>query len=214
MNLGLMLRGVAIGLSIAAPVGPIGVLCIRRTLTEGRWVGLVSGLGAATADALYGLIGALGLTFVSGFLLRQQTWFRLAGGVFLLYLGARLFIAHAAAPAAAAPSRGRGLAAAYTSTLVLTLTNPITILFFAGIFAGLGLAEQDGYGGALLLVAGVFLGSALWWLMLSGAVSLLRSRLDARALVWINRLSGLVVAGFGIAALVSLARQASGAIHP
>ena len=197
-------RGLLIGLSIAAPVGPIGVLCIRRTLAQGQAAGLVSGLGAATADALYGFIAAFGLTFISGFLIDQQTWLRLAGGLFLLYLGCKTLLAKPAGPTAPAPAGGRGLLAAYTSTLFLTLTNPITILFFAGIFAGLGAAGSGSYASAAILVLGVFAGSALWWLTLSGLVGLFRARFDARALRWVNRLSGLVIAGFGLAALFSL----------
>jgi threonine/homoserine/homoserine lactone efflux protein len=200
-----LLRGLLIGLAIAAPVGPIGVLCIRRTLTEGRISGFVSGLGAATADALYGAVAALGLTFITGFMLSQEGWFRLVGGVFLLYLGARTLSSRPAEEAAAAG--GRGLVAAYLSTLVLTLTNPLTILSFAAIFAGLGagsLGTGGNYGAALTLVAGVFLGSALWWFLLSGGVSLFRARLDNRALRWVNVVSGALIVGFGTFALLGL----------
>ena len=204
MDVTFFFRGLLIGLSIAAPVGPIGVLCIRRTLAEGRTAGLVSGLGAATADALYGFIAAFGLTFISGFLIDQQTWLRLVGGLFLLYLGIKTLLAKPAGPAQPTPAGGRGLLAAYTSTLFLTLTNPITILFFAGIFAGLGAVGAGGYASAAILVAGVFAGSALWWLTLSGLVSLFRTRFNARALRWVNGLSGLVIVGFGLAALFSL----------
>ena len=203
MELSFLLRGIIIGLSISAPVGPIGALCIRRTLAEGRAAGLVSGLGAATADALYGCIAGFGLTAISGFLVSQQFWLRLVGGLFLLYLGVRTLLAKPAAQAIAA--RGTGLLAAYTSTLVLTLTNPLTILSFVGIFAGLGLANAGaGYGSAGVLVLGVFLGLALWWLALSTGVSLLRVKFDARAMLWVNRISGLVILGFGLAALISL----------
>lgn len=208
MDLSFLFRGVAIGLSIAAPVGPIGVLCIRRTLAEGRLVGLVSGLGAATADTAYGLIGGLGLTFVSSLLIGQQTWLRLAGGLFLCILGIRTLLARArpAGPAEPVAGRGASLVAAYGSTLFLTLTNPITILFFVGIFAGLGLAGTGGdYGAALSLVLGVFIGSALWWLTLSTVVSLFRARFTPRAMVWVNRLSGIVIVAFGLAALLGLA---------
>ena len=204
MDVTFFFRGLLIGLSIAAPVGPIGVLCIRRTLAEGRAAGLVSGLGAATADALYGFIAAFGLTFVSGFLIRQRLWLHLVGGLFLCYLGVKTMLAKPAGPAQPTPAGGRGLLAAYTSTLFLTLTNPITILFFAGIFAGLGAAEGGSYASAAIMVAGVFIGSALWWLTLSGLVSLFRTRFDARALRWVNRLSGVVIVGFGLAALFSL----------
>jgi threonine/homoserine/homoserine lactone efflux protein len=199
----LLLRGIAIGFSIAAPVGPIGVLCIRRTLGRGRTVGFISGLGAATADAIYGCIAGFGLTFVSGFLVDQQVWIRLAGGLFLCYLGVQAFLAEPSERAESA--RGSRLAGAYGSTFLLTLTNPMTILSFAAIFAGLGLHETGrGYEAAMVLVFGVFVGSALWWFMLSGAASLFRERFDARALRWVNRASGTVVTGFGLAVLASL----------
>ncbi|HMA38281.1 MAG TPA: LysE family transporter [Chloroflexia bacterium] len=204
-EVGFLLRGLVIGFSIAAPVGPIGVLCIRRTLHDGRAAGLVSGLGAATADACYGAVAAFGLTFLSTLLIGQQGWLRLLGGLFLVYLGIRTFRAPPADRAAAAP--GRGLAGAYVSTFFLTITNPTTILSFTVIFAGLGVAGAAGhYATAAVLVGGVFLGSALWWLLLSGGVSLVRTRLHPRALVWVNRASGLVIAGFGL--LILLARVA------
>ena len=202
--MGLFLKGVIIGFAIAAPVGPIGVLCIRRTLAEGRASGLVSGLGAATAVALYGAVAALGLTFVTGFLVGGQAWLRLVGGAFLLFLGARTFLARPAERAA--PAARSGLLAAYASTLFLTLTNPTTILSFAAIFAGLGVA--GGAGGdvlsAMSLVAGVFLGSAAWWVVLSGVTGLFRTRLSVRGLRWVNRISGTVIAAFGVLAVSGL----------
>lgn len=202
MEITFLLRGLAIGFSIAAPVGPIGVLCIRCTLAEGRAAGLVSGLGAATADALYGCIAGFGLTFISNFLVSQQLWLRLVGGLFLCYLGIRTLLSQPAKEAAVA--QGRGLVGAYVSTFFLTVTNPMTILAFAAIFAGLGLASTTGnYGSAGILVLGVFLGSALWWLLLSGGVSLLREKFNAAGLQWVNRISGVIITGFGLAALVS-----------
>jgi threonine/homoserine/homoserine lactone efflux protein len=205
MDLTFLLKGLAIGFSIAAPVGPIGLLCIRRTLAEGRLCGLVSGLGAATADATYGCVAGFGLTFISNFLVSQQTWLRLAGGAFLCYLGVRTLLAKPAEQAA--PAAGRGLAAAYASTLFLTLTNPLTILSFAAIFAGLGLAGTRGsYASAGVLVLGVFTGSAAWWLLLSGGVGLLRDRFGTRALRWVNRISGAVITLFGLFALTGAIR--------
>ena len=202
MDLGLLLRGGIIGLSIAAPVGPIGVLCIRRTLAEGRLAGLVSGLGAATADAFYGSVAAFGLTFISGLLVRQQAWLRLAGGLFLCYLGLKTLLARPAQQAAAV--RSQGLLGTYASTVFLTLTNPMTILSFAAIFAGMGLGQTHGdYTSAGLLVLGVFLGSASWWLLLSGSVGALRARFPAAGLLWVNRISGIIIAGFGIVALAA-----------
>jgi len=147
----LLLKGLIIGFSIAAPVGPIGVLCIRRNLAKGRTSGLASGLGAATADAIYGGIAGLGLTRISNLLLEQQAWFRSIGGGFLLYLGIRTFLSKPAGAVAAA--RRTDLAGDYLSTSLLTLTNPLTILSFAAIFAGLGLAGPGrvlGYAGVLV----------------------------------------------------------------
>lgn len=207
MDLSLFLKGLLIGFSIAAPVGPIGVLCIRRTLAEGRMMGLVSGLGAATADAAYGCIAGFGLTFISTFLVNQQVWLRLLGGVFLLYLGIRTFLTKPSLDIGGARS-SRGLLSAYASTFILTITNPLTILSFAVVFAGLGLggAGSD-YLAAALLVLGVFAGSAAWWLLLSGGVSFLRSRFTFTGLWWVNRISGILILAFGVAALVGVLTQ-------
>jgi threonine/homoserine/homoserine lactone efflux protein len=200
MDSGLFLRGLIIGFSIAAPVGPIGILCIRRTLSEGRASGLLSGLGAATADALYGCIAGFGLTMVSTFLVDQRFWIQLVGGAFLLALGVKTLRSVPAERAAAAS--GVGLAASYVSTLFLTLTNPMTILSFAGIFAALGVADTGGdLTAAASLVMGVFIGSAAWWLLLSGGVGLLREKLSAGLLRWTNRLSGAILLVFGIVAV-------------
>ncbi len=200
-----MLRGLVIGFSIAAPVGPIGILCIRRTLADGRTAGLVSGLGAASADACYGFIAAFGLTFVSNILIDQKIWLHLVGGAFLCYLGVQTFLARPTAQVQPTSPESHSLITSYSSTLLLTLTNPMTVISFAAIFAGLGIASASGsYVTAAILVVGVFLGSACWWLLLSGGVSILRSKIDSRALGWVNRASGVVIAAFGIAALASL----------
>lgn len=197
MDISFLWHGIIIGFAIAAPVGPIGVLCIRRTLADGRAAGLVSGLGAATADACYGCIAGFGLTLVSNLLLSQQTGLQLVGGLFLLYLGLKTFFSPPADHAANAG--GRGLLGAYTSTFVLTITNPMTIFAFMAIFAGLGVAQTGGsYRTAALVVTGVFTGSALWWLLLSGGVSIFRARITPIQLLWINRIAGMVIIGFGL----------------
>lgn len=178
-------------------MGPIGILCIRRTLSEGRWYGLSSGLGAATADAVYGSVAALGVTVISSFLLENAAILQLLGGLFLLYLGVQTFRAKPAEQAAEIRTTRLGLVGAYLSTLILTITNPMTMLAFLGIFAGLGVSDVAGdSGAALVMVAGVFLGSALWWFLLSGGVSLLRSRFTPRWLLWVNRLSGAIILAF------------------
>ena len=194
-----MLKGLAIGFSIAAPVGPIGVLCIRRSLSEGRQVGLATGLGAATADAIYGCVAAFGLTAVSSALVGHRSWLGFSGGLFLCYLGVRTFMSGPAARAAESP--GRGLPAAYLTAFFLTLANPMTILSFVAVFAGFGLGSSPNYLAAGVLVTGVFIGSALWWLLLSGGVGLLQSRIGSGWMQLINRLSGCIIFAFGIYSL-------------
>jgi threonine/homoserine/homoserine lactone efflux protein len=204
VDLSTFLRGLAIGLSIAAPVGPIGVLCIRRTLADGRAIGFASGLGAATADGLYGAVAAFGLSLVTNALVDQRLWLQAGGGIFLCYLGVRTWLAVPGVTSGPAAG-GRGLTTAWASTFALTLTNPATIISFAAIFAGLGLGRSvGGYGAASLTVLGVFLGSALWWLILSTGVGLLRSAFTRDRLRWVNRSAGVIITAFGIAALISL----------
>ena len=198
MELSFFVKGAAIGFSIAAPVGPIGVLCIRRSLADGAWKGFSAGLGAATADAAYGCVSAFGITAVSSFLVLHQAWLGLIGGTFLCYLGARTFFSR---PAQEAPAAGSRFLAVYGSTLVLTLANPATILSFAAAFCAFGLGTSADYLGAGALVLGVFLGSALWWLVLSGGVGLLRSRVNAAWMLAVNRASGCVLFSFGAYAL-------------
>jgi threonine/homoserine/homoserine lactone efflux protein len=198
------LRGLAIGFGIAAPVGPIGILCIRRTLADGRAVGFAAGLGAATADAMYGAVAAFGLTLVSSALVGQRAWLQGVGGLFLCYLGVRTWMAAPAATAGAGRQQP-GLVSAWATTFALTVTNPTTILSFAAIFAGLGLGGgSGGYGPATLMVAGVFLGSAFWWLLLSTGVGFIRSSFTPAHLRWVNRGAAAIIAAFGIGALLGL----------
>lgn len=205
MDITMLVRGAVFGVAIAAPVGPIGVLCIRRTLADGRLAGFVVGLGAATADLIYGVIAILGLSALADLLTGISLWTRLLGGFFLCYLGWRMLRERPAEQAAdLAPARN--LLGAYFSTLFLTLTNPATILAFTAIFAGLGAGTTTGnLADGLLLAGGVALGSTLWWLGLSSAVGLLRQRVTPQALRWVNLGAGLVIIGFGLAALGSIA---------
>lgn len=219
MDATFLLRGIIIGFSIAAPVGPIGILCIRYTLTRGMSAGFISGLGAATADALYGCIAGFGLSFISSFLINQAFWLRLIGGIFLCYLGVKTFLAQSdrkqwsdaenpsdtvETTSAAKIANRNNLASTYASTLFLTLTNPMTILSFVTIFAGLGLADSSkSYGSAIILVSGVFTGSAAWWLLLSIGVGAFRSQFDVDRLQWINKLAGAIIVAFGVVALLN-----------
>ncbi len=197
------LEGLVIGFSIAAPIGPIGLLCIQRSISRGRVSGLLSGMGAATADGVYGGIAGFGVTSVSSFLVSEQFWIRLVGGAFLVLLGLRTALG--VPRAASFQAGGRRLLSDYASTFALTLSNPVTIVSFAAVFTGLGLlGSTTDFGLAATLVAGVFTGSALWWIVLSTAVGSLKGRLDQRRLLWVNRLSGFVITCFGGAALLSL----------
>jgi threonine/homoserine/homoserine lactone efflux protein len=202
---GFFFKGLVLGFSIAAPVGPIGLLCIRRSLAEGRLVGLLTGLGAATADAVYGAIAAFGLTAVSGALVAYRTSLGLVGGAFLCYLGLRTLTSKPAQGGAS--TRSRGLASAYASTFVLTLTNPMTILSFIAIFAGLGLASGSGYTNPAMLVVGVFAGSAAWWLLLSTGTSILRSTIGTPVMTIVNQVSGSLILAFGVYAIATALRR-------
>jgi threonine/homoserine/homoserine lactone efflux protein len=203
----LFLKGLAFGFVLAAAVGPMWLLCFRRTMAHGALAGLVSGMGIAVADGLYGAVAAFGLTAISGFLLAQPFWIALAGSLFLVFLGAKTLIVKPAA--AAAPARApdaRGHAAAFVTTLGLTLANPPTIIAFAAVFASLGLAAGAGYGAAAWVTLGVFLGSASWWAILAGAAARLRARLGERFLRAVNLVSGLTLLGFALWQLARLFR--------
>jgi threonine/homoserine/homoserine lactone efflux protein len=190
----LFLKGLAFGFLLAATVGPMWVLCLRRTLAFGPLAGIASGMGIALADGLYGAVAAFGLTAISGFLLGHSFWIGLAGAAFLIYLGIRTLTAPPVQAKGA--TEQKSLTASFFSTLGLTLTNPPTILAFAAIFAGLGLASSADYAAAGLIVAGVFLGSAAWWLILAATAARLRGRMGPRLMRGINRVSGVSILGF------------------
>ena len=202
MDLTLLVRGFVLGFTIAAAVGPISLLCIRRTLAEGRLVGIVSGLGVATADATYGAIAAFGLTAVTGLLVDGRRVLGIVGGLFLLWLAWRTFTAVPGEAARAEGTARRGLPGAYLSTLGLTLTNPMTILSFAALFVGLGVTGGDALG-ATVLTLGVFAGSAAWWVILVGVVGAFRTRVTPRGLRRVNMASGLLIGAFALVALAT-----------
>jgi threonine/homoserine/homoserine lactone efflux protein len=195
------IRGYVLGFTIAAAVGPISLLVMRRTLAEGRLIGLVSGLGVATADATYGAIAAFGLGAITDLLVSVRQALGLAGGIFLLWLAWRTVSASSTDPAAAPePDRRGGVPGAYLSILGLTMANPMTILSFAALFAGLGVTS-GATGDAALLVIGVLLGSATWWLVLTSTVAAVRSRLTPRWIHRINLGSGVVIGAFAVVAI-------------
>lgn len=202
MELTFFLKGIIIGFAMAVPVGPIGIMCIRKTLTEGKLRGLIIGLGAATADFFYGCVAAFGLTFISDALISQRIWIRLVGGALLLFLGIRTFRARPAD--LKIPINNSGILRSYLTAVFLTLTNPLTIFAFLAVFAALGLGNGLGYFSASALVTGVFIGSGLWFLLLSSGVILFRKKLDLVGLRWVNRIAGILIIISGVIAIVSL----------
>lgn len=204
MPIWFILKGFLIGFAVSIPVGPIALLCIRRTLAQGRLSGMISGLGASTADGVYSSIAALGLTFVSDFVVVHQLWFRLIGGIFLCYLGFKTFITPP--PDNMRPEKKGSLLGDYISMFFLTLTNPMTVFAFATVFAivGVDVALYDNVS-AIILVLGVVSGSAMWWITLTGFVSMFRTKCTPPVLQTINHVSGVGLAVCGIAVLASAA---------
>ncbi|HWA86769.1 MAG TPA: LysE family transporter [Opitutus sp.] len=206
----IFLEGAVMGFCIAAPVGPIGLLCIRRSMRDGRISGFVSGLGAATADAIFGSIAALGLTAITNFLIAHRSTIELVGGLALLWIG-YVIIRSRPRDITAEGAHARSLRSAFASTLLLTLANPTTILTFLGIFAAFGLGVKlTERSHAAWLVAGVFVGSAAWWFILSGSSHWLSRRLTTTGLRIINFVSGALVIAFGLWQLGELVLRQSG----
>jgi threonine/homoserine/homoserine lactone efflux protein len=198
----LFLKGIVIGFVMAVPIGPIGIMCIRKTLTEGRIRGLIIGLGAATADLLYSCIAAFGFTALSGMITTERFWIRLTGGMLLLFLGLRTFRAKPTDPKFHIHTSG--ILGSYFYTVFLTLTNPLTIFVFIAVFAALGLDNEVKIFSGTVLVTGVFLGSCLWFLLLNSCVRLLKNKLDLTGLRWVNRIAGILIMVSGIIAILSL----------
>lgn len=208
MDIALFFKGMILGFSIAAPVGPIGILCIRRTLQYGKLSGLVSGTGAAVADAIYAIIAAFGLTMISNFLVAGEYWFQLLGGFFMIYLGGKIFFTKLI------PNRAevahKTLLNDFFSVFILTLTNPMTILSFFAVFAAIGLSSINApFFDAFLLVLGVFLGSFAWWFILSEGVALFRGKISDEFMLWVNRFAGVTIFLFGLIALLALVTRSS-----
>jgi len=197
MSVDFLLFGKAsvIGLLIAAPVGPIGLLCIQRTLSRGPRIGIASGLGAATADAVYGAIGAAGLTAVIRLFTALSEPLAIFGALFLAWMGLRLLQTSATGRPATA-SKGAGIFSAFSSTLILTLANPATILSFIAVFAALGGSRELTPAAAMAMVSGVFSGSLLWWLVLTGSITLVRHKIKASSVNMIRKAAGVLLLGF------------------
>jgi threonine/homoserine/homoserine lactone efflux protein len=197
-----LLKGLIIGFAMAVPIGPVGIMCIRKTLAEGHSRGLIIGLGAATADALYGSLAAFGLTFVSDAITGQQFWVRLVGGALLLFLGIRTFRAKRKDPIM--PFDNKGFWGPYVSAFLIAVTNPLTIFAFIAVFAAFGLGHKLNVFSAGILVFGVFAGSGLWFLILGFVATFFRKKLDSTGLRWVNKIAGVLIIISGVAAFVTL----------
>ncbi|HXG26631.1 MAG TPA: LysE family transporter [Candidatus Binatia bacterium] len=200
LALPLPLRGLIIGFTIALAVGPITLLVIRRTIDHGGIYGLASGLGVATADATYGGIAAFGLTAITAVVLSAHTLLGVVGGAIIVLVGVRTMLAR---PGGAARGEERpGLLGAFGSIYALTMTNPLTIVLYAGVFAAIGLGVGGSFVDAAVTTLAVLVGSGLWWVVLCGAVAWARGRLSTAVLLWFNRISGAALVTFGLIALV------------
>jgi threonine/homoserine/homoserine lactone efflux protein len=203
MDLILFLKGAAAGFIIAAPVGPVGILCIQRTLGKGMPVGLAAGFGGAVADMIFGAVAAFGLTFIADFLLRHESYMRLGGGVLLLIMGLHGLLKKYTALAPAPPSV-RGAAGDVVSAFILTITNPMTMLTFSPVFLAVGaVVEADDRAAAWTLILGVFAGSCVWWVILCALAELFRRKIDAAHIAIIHRVSAGFILLFGILVLLS-----------
>jgi threonine/homoserine/homoserine lactone efflux protein len=197
-DLELLVKGMLAGLAISAPVGPVNVLCISRTLAKGRLAGLISGFGAATGDTLYGAVAGFSISFVIRFLLREEFWIRLCGGALLIAIGIRYYFKK---PQSLGKESQKSAHSEYITAFLLNLTNPTTVLSFLAILAALGMGQHRAVGPTLLLIGGILAGSMLWWILLTMATTHFRDRFDDHAILWMNRIAGFAIGGFGIATL-------------
>jgi threonine/homoserine/homoserine lactone efflux protein len=203
MDLSLFIQGIIIGLTLAVPVGPISLLCIQRTIADGRLHGIISGLGVATADSFYAAITVLGLTVISGLIIAQHYLFRLLAGIILILIGIRVFMS--VPTGVSAKSEHETYLKDYLSMVAIAIANPLTLVFFVVILPGFGVGIQGTtFLPAAEFVAGVFFGSMIWWVILCGSVGSVRSRISVKNLGLINRISGLLISCFGAGMLILL----------
>lgn len=199
-DLELLVKGALAGLAISAPVGPVNILCISRALLRGPRSGLISGLGAASADTFYGAIAGFSISYVIQFLVREKFWIRLVGGFLLIGIGIVYLVRRP--PSLKEQKRSEAAHSEYISTFMLTLTNPTVVLSFLAVLAALGLGQPKSVLSSLVLVSGILVGAMLWWGMLVATANHFRDRLNDRAMVWMNRIAGLAIGGFGIVTLI------------
>ena len=199
MDLDLPLRGLAAGFIIAAPVGPVNVLCIQRTLEKGWKPGIVSGLGAAFADSLYGGVAGLSISIIIQFLIQEEFWLRLIGGILLMLIGAVYYFKP---PPSIEAAKNGSAHSDFASAFLLTIANPTTVLSFLTVLATLGLGRHRPLWETSLLIAGIFCGAMTWWLILTGGTNLLRGKITDRTMAWMNHVAGIAIGAFGLVNVV------------
>ncbi len=205
MVLEFLIKGVIIGFTASVPLGPIGVLCIQKTISKGRISGFVSGLGAATSDMFYAIIAGFGLSFVTNFILENQLYLKIAAAIILFYLGFKIFFTKTVNEIQQSKKKGTGLFGDFISIFLLTVSNPLALFFFGGAFAAFGfVSEGSGLTSIMLLTVGVFIGAALWWTILTTIVNLFRSKFKIKRLWWVNKIAGIIVILFGVLAIISI----------
>lgn len=201
-----LIKGVIIGFAASVPLGPIGILCIQKTINKGRLSGFVSGLGAAFSDTFYAIIAGFGLTFITNFIIEQQLYLKIAAAAILFYLGFKIFFTDPIKQyKEQSKRRGKGLFGDFISIFFLTISNPLAVFFFGGAFAAFGfVSEESAATSVLFLTLGVFFGAALWWTTLTTLVNIFRKRFKLKSLWWINKIAGLIVIAFGVLAIISI----------
>ncbi len=200
-----LLNGILVGFAASMPLGPIGVLCIQKTISKGRMAGFVSGMGAATADTIYAIIAGFGLTFISNFIVNQQFYLRIGGAIICFYLGLKIFRTNPAIQLRREGQKKQNILADYLSILLLTISNPLTLLLFGAVFAGFGIIEGNAdFKSLLLLICGVFMGALLWWTLLTGIVNMFRHKFRLKRIWWMNKITGVLIILFSFVALASV----------
>ena len=205
MGVEFLIKGLIVGFLASIPLGPVGVLCIQRTINKGKYSGLISGMGAATVDMFFALVAALGLTYIINFIEEKQFFIQLIGGGVLIFLGTKIFNTNPIKQIRKHRRRKNKLIEDYFSVLFLTLSNPLAVFLFIAAFAGIGMVtSNDSSLKSSLIILGVFLGATLWWLTLTFLIDFFRKHFRLKQLWWINKIAGVLIIVFGVAAMLSV----------
>jgi len=205
VELEFLIKGLIVGFLASIPLGPVGILCIQRTINKGRFPGIISGMGSATVDAFFALVAAFGLTYIINFIEEQQFYIQFIGGAVMILLGVKIFNTNPIKQIRRHRKKKNKLIEDYLSVLILTLSNPLAIFLFVAAFASIGLVtSKDSSLKSWMIIFGVFLGAMLWWATLTFFVDLFRKKFRLKQLWWINKIAGVLVVVFGVVAMLSV----------